>query len=245
MGERGPAIKLSRAERATLKIALWFMRLRYEVFGQTLVLGQVHVRPVPNLVVFINHRRIEDSFFVGQALFGRLMRQDPDTLPWNVPKRRWYTRIPPINLILRQVRTIRIKVDRHHQPSDPAAIRRIIRTLKAGQTVMLFPEGTRSETDVMGPLLVSACLVPLMASSSLMIVFHTYTPHPRFHFWGAGYTGQRRTVAASRILTPAEVAELAGSGSLREQSEQLASRLTEKFAELREFVLARHQAQRC
>ncbi len=168
------------------------------------------------------------------------MRENPDTLPWNVPKRRWYTRIWPISLALRQVRAIPIKVDRKHQPNDPAAIRRIIALLKAGQTVMLFPEGTRSQTDKMGPLLVSACLVPLMAGSSLMLVYHTDTPHPRFRFRGAG-----RTVAASRILTQAEVAELVGPGSLRERSQRLAIRLTERFAELREFVLARHQAQRC
>ncbi len=51
MVEHGRAIRLSRAQRATLTIALWLMRLRYEVFGQTLGLGLQNVRPVPNLLV--------------------------------------------------------------------------------------------------------------------------------------------------------------------------------------------------
>ena len=216
---------VTRSQHIALFLAISWLRLWYHLRYDIRIRGDLP-DPPQNCVVFTNHRSMLDSFLFGSLLFGRFALREPWRLPWNVPKRKWYVLVWPISWFLALFRTIPVRIDDQNQPRDPAALRTIMRLLQEGNVIHLFPEGTRSHTGSMNPLQPTACSVPLLASSSILLAFYARQ-------------GSARVIQIGPCLSPEEVAAIAGGGRVKDRSRHLAEALQERFSDLsRELFLA-------
>jgi 1-acyl-sn-glycerol-3-phosphate acyltransferase len=177
------------------------------------------------MVLFTNHRSQLDSFFLGTALFWSIRLRLARLLPWNAPKRKWYTRIWPIAPFLRLVRYIPVHIDEKNRAHDMHAFHRILSVLRQGGVVHLFPEGTRERGDDILPIMPSACSLALLARSSVLIAYHRRS-------------GQHRFIVAQRILSPEDVERIAHGGTLKERSRSLAAYVKWTFESLRRLSFA-------
>lgn len=217
--------RVTHAQHVALFLALSFLGIWYRLRYDIRIVGDLPDVP-QNCVVFTNHRSTRDSFLFGSLLFGRFAVREPWRLPWNVPKRKWYVDLWPISWILALFRTVPVHIDEHNQPKDPGALRTIMRLLREGNVVHLFPEGTRSRTEHMNPLQTTACSVPLLAQSSILLAY--YARH-----------GNTRIIQIGPCLSEEAVAALAGEGRMKDRAQRLAEKLQEGFSDLaRELFLA-------
>jgi 1-acyl-sn-glycerol-3-phosphate acyltransferase len=158
-----------------------FYRLCYHVVGLELLLHGIKVEGMRNVprgggcLIVANHVSFMDPTTVGWAVAREIYYLARKTL-FKPPFWSWF--LPICNVL---------PIDREGQ--DSSGLRRIIRKLKSGDAVLLFPEGTRSTDGAIQPAEPGAGLVALKAGVAILPVrvFGTYeslsrhTKRLRFH----------------------------------------------------------------
>ena len=190
----------------------WFYQLCVSLFAAAAkLLFFVRVEGKENLpegacVIMGNHRAWVDPFFIAIAARDREIR-------FMGKKELWGNRI--FAWIASQVRGV--PVDRGN--ADMASIRMSMTVLKAGHTLGIFPEGTRSKGDVMLPLQGGAAMIALRSKCPVVPVFID----------GNFRLFRRMTV---RVGKPVEMDDLLAVRVTRETCEDLTGRITAAFAQL-------------
>lgn len=110
-----------------------------------------------------------------------------------------------------------IPVDRGN--ADMASIRMSMTVLKAGHTMGIFPEGTRSKGDAMLPLQGGAAMIALRSKSPVVPIYID-----------GNYRLFRRVTV--RVGKPVEMDDLLAQRVTRESCEELTARITASFAQL-------------
>ena len=190
----------------------WFYQLIISLFAVVAkLLFFVRIEGEENLpqgacVIMGNHRAWIDPFFLALCARDREIRFMGKKELWGNKVFAW---------IARQVRGI--PVDRGH--ADMASIRLSMTVLKAGHTLGIFPEGTRSKGDGMLPLQGGASLLSLRAKCPV-IPMYIDGGYKLFH---------RVTV---RVGAPVEMDDLLAGRITRETTDELTARIEASFAKL-------------
>jgi 1-acyl-sn-glycerol-3-phosphate acyltransferase len=158
----------------------WFYRLAYNLVGIELSFHRIRIEgrenvPSGGCLIVSNHVSFMDPTTVGWAVAREIYYLGRKSL-FKPPFWSWF--LPICNVLP-------IERDAH----DIAGLRRIIRMLKEGHAVLLFPEGTRSTDGAIQPAEPGAGLVALKAGVPILPVrvFGTYeslsrhTKRLRFH----------------------------------------------------------------
>ena len=190
----------------------WFYQLVLGLFTViTKLLFFVRVEGRENLpegacIIMGNHRAWIDPIMLAMAARDREIRFMGKKELWGNKAFAW---------IARQVRGI--PVDRGN--ADMASIRMSMTVLKAGHTMGIFPEGTRSKGDAMLPLQGGAAMIALRSKSPVVPIYID----------GNYRLFRRMTV---RVGKPVEMDDLLAQRVTRESCEELTARITASFAQL-------------
>ena len=112
-----------------------------------------------------------------------------------------------------------ITVDRHN--SDLAAMRQCLRTLRDGNVLAIFPEGTRHQPDLMAQVETGTAVLALKASVPLLPVYIKYKP--RFLRMNHVYIGP-----------PMDISDLSAQGVDAAVVDQACERIKNTFLQMRE-----------
>ena len=153
-----------------------------------------------------NHRAWLDPFLLAMCARDREIRFMGKKELWGNKMFAW---------IARQVRGI--PVDRGN--ADMASIRMSMTVLKAGHTLGIFPEGTRSRGDGMLPLQGGASLLALRSKCPVVPVYID-----------GDYSLFRRVTV--RVGKPVEMDDLLAGRITRETTDELTARVESAFAKL-------------
>ena len=162
--------------------------------------------PEDGCIIMGNHRAWVDPFFLAICARDREIR-------FMGKKELWGNRV--FAWIASQVRGI--PVDRGN--TDMASIRLSMTVLKAGHTLGIFPEGTRSKGDSMLPLQGGASLLALRAKRPV-VPMYIDGEYKLFH---------RVTV---RVGKPVEMDDLLAGRITRETTDELTARIEAAFGKL-------------
>ena len=190
----------------------WFYQLVISLFAVAAkLLYFVRVEGKENLpqgacVIMGNHRAWVDPFFLALCARDREIRFMGKKELWGNKLFAW---------IASQVRGI--PVDRGN--ADMASIRMSMTVLKAGHTLGIFPEGTRSKGDGMLPLQGGASLLALRAKCPVIPVYID-----------GGYKLFHKV--AVRVGKPVEMDDLLAGRITRETTDELTARVESAFAKL-------------
>ena len=190
----------------------WFYQLIISLFAVAAkLLFFVRVDGKENLpeggcVIMGNHRAWIDPFFLALAARDREIRFMGKKELWGNKLFAW---------IASQVRGV--PVDRGN--ADMASIRLSMTVLKAGHTLGIFPEGTRSKGDSMLPLQGGASLLALRAKCPVVPMYID-----------GGYKLFHRVTV--RVGKPVEMDDLLAGRITRETTDALTARIEEAFAKL-------------
>lgn len=190
----------------------WFYQLVLGLFTViTKLLFFVRVEGRENLpegacIIMGNHRAWIDPIMLAMAARDREIRFMGKKELWGNKVFAW---------IASQVRGI--PVDRGN--ADMASIRMSMTVLKAGHTMGIFPEGTRSKGDAMLPLQGGAAMIALRSKSPVVPIYID----------GNYRLFRRMTV---RVGKPVEMDDLLAQRVTRESCEELTARITASFAQL-------------
>jgi 1-acyl-sn-glycerol-3-phosphate acyltransferase len=129
---------------------------------------------------------------------------DPTTIGWAIGReiyflgRRDLFKPPVLNWLLPMCNVLPIDRD----GNDISGLRGIIKRLKGGQSVLVFPEGTRTENGALQPAEPGAGLLAVKAKVRVLPtrVFGTYEAWPR---GGKGYRREPLRVVVGRPYWPA------------------------------------------
>jgi len=117
------------------------------VFNRTTVIGRENVPRQRNTLLLSNHQSLIDSFFIGfTAFFGPSLIK-PYLIPWNPAGEEFFYQNAWQSFWSDQWKCIPVRRGR----KDIGALNRMLHALKSG-TMILFPEGTRTETGNVQPL---------------------------------------------------------------------------------------------
>ena len=212
--ERKPILPDSAAMEAILlsEKRSWFYQLALNLFAAVFKLlffvrieGKENI-PAEGCVIMGNHRAWADPFLLAMCTRDREIRFMGKKELWCNSVFAW---------IARQVRGI--PVDRGNV--DMAAIRMSMTVLKAGHTLGIFPEGTRSKTGVMGPLQSGAAMLALRSRRPVVAVYID-----------GNYKPFRRMVV--RVGKPIDMDDLLAGRITKEACDALTARIEASFAEL-------------
>ena len=190
----------------------WFYQLIINLFAAAAkLLYFVRVEGKENLpegacVIMGNHRAWVDPFFLALCARDREIRFMGKKELWGNKLFAW---------IARQVRGI--PVDRGN--ADMASIRLSMTVLKAGYTMGIFPEGTRSKGDGMLPLQGGAALLALRAKCPVVPVYID-----------GGYQLFHKVTV--RVGKPVEMDDLLAARINKDACDALSERIKAAFAEL-------------
>jgi 1-acyl-sn-glycerol-3-phosphate acyltransferase len=144
-----------------------YYRFAYTLVGLELLLHRIRIEgreniPQEGCLVVSNHASFMDPTTVGWA-FGREMYYLGRKDLFRPPFLSWF--LPMCNVL---------PVDR--DAPDISGMRRIIKMLQAGESVLIFPEGTRSEDGALKPAEPGAGLIAIKADVPILPVrvFGTY-----------------------------------------------------------------------
>ena len=112
-----------------------------------------------------------------------------------------------------------ITVDRHN--SDLAAMRQCLRTLRDGNVLAIFPEGTRHQPDLMAQVETGTAVLALKANVPLLPVYIKY--RPRFLRMNHVYIGP-----------PMDISDLSTQGVDAAVVDQACERIKNTFLQMRE-----------
>jgi len=190
----------------------WFYQLIISLFAVVAKLlffvrveGKENI-PQGGCVIMGNHRAWIDPFFLALCARDREIRFMGKKELWGNKLFAW---------IASQVRGI--PVDRGNV--DMASIRLSMTVLKAGHTLGIFPEGTRSKGDSMLPLQGGASLLALRAKCPVVPMYID-----------GGYKIFHRVTV--RVGKPVEMDDLLAGRITRETTDELTSRIEAAFAKL-------------
>jgi len=190
----------------------WFYQLIISLFAVAAKLlffvrieGKENI-PQGGCVIMGNHRAWIDPFFLALCARDREIRFMGKKELWGNKLFAW---------IASQVRGI--PVDRGN--ADMASIRMSMTVLKAGHTLGIFPEGTRSKGDGMLPLQGGASLLSLRAKCPVVPVYID-----------GGYRLFHRVTV--RVGKPVEMDDLIAGRITRETTDALTARIEAAFAQL-------------
>ncbi|MBQ4609492.1 MAG: 1-acyl-sn-glycerol-3-phosphate acyltransferase [Clostridia bacterium] len=190
----------------------WFYQLAVNLFAVVAkLLFFVRVEGRENLpegacVIMGNHSTWVDPFFLAICAKDREIRFMGKKELWGNKAFAW---------VARQVRGI--PVDRGS--ADMASIRMSMAVLKAGYTLGIFPEGTRSKTGHMLPL----------QGGAAMIALRSKCPVVPMYIDGSFRPFSRMTV---RVGKPVEMDDLLAARITRETCDELTGRIAGAFAQL-------------
>ncbi len=190
----------------------WFYQLVISLFAVAAkLLYFVRVEGKENLpqgacVIMGNHRAWVDPFFLALCARDREIRFMGKKELWGNKLFAW---------IASQVRGI--PVDRGN--ADMASIRMSMTVLKAGHTLGIFPEGTRSKGNGMLPLQGGASLLALRAKCPVIPVYID-----------GGYKLFHKVTV--RVGEPVEMDDLLAGRITRETTDELTARVESAFAKL-------------
>jgi len=162
--------------------------------------------PSGGCVIMGNHRAWVDPFFLAMCARDREIRFMGKKELWGNKVFAW---------IASQVRGV--PVDRGNV--DMASIRMSMTVLKAGHTLGIFPEGTRSKGDSMLPLQGGASLLALRAKCPVVPMYID-----------GGYKLFHRVTV--RVGKPVQMDDLLAGRITRETTDALTARIEEAFAKL-------------
>jgi len=190
----------------------WFYQLCVNLFAAvTKVLFFVRIEGKENIpeggcVIMGNHRAWLDPFLLAMSARDREIRFMGKKELWGNKVFAW---------IAKQVRGV--PVDRGNV--DMASIRMSMTVLKAGHTLGIFPEGTRTKGDGMMPLMGGAALLALRSKCDVVPVYID-----------GEYKLFRPVVV--RVGKPVEMADLLAGRVSKETCDVLNERIKAAFAEL-------------
>ncbi|MBR3796868.1 MAG: 1-acyl-sn-glycerol-3-phosphate acyltransferase [Clostridia bacterium] len=190
----------------------WFYQLVLGLFTViTKLLFFVRVEGEENLpegacIIMGNHRAWLDPILLAMGARDREIRFMGKKELWGNKVFAW---------IAAQVRGI--PVDRGN--ADMASIRMSMTVLKAGHTMGIFPEGTRSKGDAMLPLQGGAAMIALRSKAPVVPIYID-----------GDYSLFRRVTV--RVGKPVEMDDLLAGRVTKESCEELTKRITASFAKL-------------
>jgi len=190
----------------------WFYQLAVNVFAiATKLLFFVRVEGKENMpkgacVIMGNHRAWLDPFLIAFCARDREIRFMGKKELWGNKLFAW---------VAKQVRGV--PVDRGN--ADMASIRMSMTVLKAGHTLGIFPEGTRTKGDGMMPLQGGAALLALRSKCDVVPVYID-----------GDYRLFRRVVV--RVGKPVQMDDLLAGRINKDTCEVLTERIKAAFAEL-------------
>lgn len=190
----------------------WFYQLVLGLFTViTKLLFFVRIEGRENMpegacIIMGNHRAWIDPMLLAMSARDREIRFMGKKELWGNKVFAW---------IASQVRGI--PVDRGN--ADMASIRMSMTVLKAGHTMGIFPEGTRSKGDAMLPLQGGAAMIALRSKSPVVPVYID-----------GDYSLFKRVTV--RVGKPVEMEDLLALRVNRETCEELTARITASFAQL-------------
>ena len=215
--ERGEKKKLVLDNAAIEAVLLrpgrsWFYQLIINLFAvvaKLLFFVRIEGRenlPEDGCIIMGNHRAWIDPFFLALCARDREIRFMGKKELWGNKVFAW---------IASQVRGI--PVDRGN--ADMASIRLSMTVLKAGHTLGIFPEGTRSKGDSMLPLQGGASLLALRAKCPVVPIYID-----------GGYKLFHKVVV--RVGKPVEMEDLLAGRITRETTDALTERIEAAFGKL-------------
>lgn len=155
--------------KASWRAAEAINRAGFAVFSRLSVSGKENVPRDGGLLVVSNHLRMSDIPLIAAALPRKLTFVGKQEL-WNNFSFRmiayWYRCLP---------------IDR--TTTDTRALRRALRVLKEGGTLMIFPEGTRSKDGTLQPGHPGAALIAVHADALILPVAITGTDNADGATW--------------------------------------------------------------
>ena len=190
----------------------WFYQLCLNLFTAVAkLLFFVRIEGKENIpegacVIMGNHRAWMDPFLLAMCARDREIRFMGKKELWGNKVFAW---------IAKQVRGV--PVDRGH--ADMASIRMSMTVLKAGYTLGIFPEGTRTGGDGMMPLMGGAALLALRSKCDVIPVYID----------GSYKLFRRMTV---RVGKPVKMDDLLAGRVTKEACEELTGRVSLAFAQL-------------
>ena len=144
-----------------------YYRFAYTIVGLELLLHRMHVEGRENIpdegcLIICNHVSFMDPTTVGWAIAKEIYFLGRKSL-FKPPFWSWF--LPICNVL---------PIDR--EGNDVSGLRRIIKKLQDGDSVLLFPEGTRSRDGQLQPAEPGAALIAIKAGVSILPtrVFGTY-----------------------------------------------------------------------
>ena len=196
-----------------------FYRLCYNLVGLELLLHRIKIEGRENVphggcLIVSNHASYLDPTTVGWAVAREIFYLGRKTL-FKPPVMNWF--LPICNVI---------PIDR--DSGDSSGLRKIIRMLRGGDAVLLFPEGTRTPDGTMQAPEAGAGLVALKSGVPILPVrvfgsFECLSRHQkRLRF------GPMRVVIGKPYLPP-----LPERGKEREAYEPIAQEMMRRIAELK------------
>ncbi len=135
-------------------VVRWFFRMSFTVFYRIRVYGLENYPETDGLLVCSNHQSFLDPLILGVVC----------PRPVNYLGRKTLFRFPPLGWFLRWNDTIAI--DR--EATGIGGMKETLRRLKRGESVVLFPEGTRTDDGEIHEFMLGFCAVAKRSKSTLM-----------------------------------------------------------------------------
>ncbi|MBI2067816.1 MAG: 1-acyl-sn-glycerol-3-phosphate acyltransferase [Deltaproteobacteria bacterium] len=150
---------LDRSKRKILKACYYFARIFLPIAGIRIqVSGLQHIDPKSNYIVCSNHQGIFDIF----TLMGTL------PLPLRFVSKPSYFKIPFIGWGMRGVG--HIEITRTHKERDRKTLDELVKLVKEGASIVMFPEGTRTRDGKVGPFKFGAFYVAVHSGIPILPV---------------------------------------------------------------------------
>lgn len=141
------------------------LRAFSKIFFRMEITGQENIPDDGNLIIVANHKSVLDPVFMMASVRNRRI------IP--VAKKELF-KIPVLRLILKKLEVIAI--DRENP--GLSTIKGILKQIKSGRVLGIFPEGTRSETEEFLPAKPGVALFALKTKANIlpMSIISTYRP---------------------------------------------------------------------
>lgn len=118
----------------TYWVLWWILRLLFPILFRWKIEGLENVPKDRPLIIAPNHISHTDPFFVGEAISIRTKKP-----VWFMAKPEWLE-VPILSWFIKRMHVYPVKRGK----VDKQSIEKTLSLLKAGETVLIFPEGTRS-----------------------------------------------------------------------------------------------------
>jgi 1-acyl-sn-glycerol-3-phosphate acyltransferase len=118
----------------TLYLVIWsFSRAAYALLGRVKIKGARNIPRGTGVIIASNHMSLNDPPLIGSSV------------PWPIyyMGKKELFEIPVLGWVLRQINVFPV----NREGSDAGAIRRAVKLLREGKTLLIFPKGTRTTDE--------------------------------------------------------------------------------------------------